>query len=56
MKKRRRKENVIAVILFGSTVKKENKPLSDIDVAVIIENPSLEDEAEIGASIQRKLI
>lgn len=40
---------VIAVYLFGSYVKDTRKPISDIDIAVILENPNVEIEAEIGS-------
>lgn len=42
--------NVIAIYLFGSHAKGEATPLSDIDIAVILENPILESEANIGSS------
>lgn len=41
--------NVIAIYLFGSHVKGEATPLSDIDIAVILENPTPESEADIGS-------
>jgi hypothetical protein len=41
--------NIIAIYLFGSHAKGDDTPLSDIDIAVIMENPSSEDEAEIGS-------
>ena len=41
--------NVIAIYLFGSHTKGEATPLSDIDIAVIMENPTPESEAEIGS-------
>ena len=41
--------NVIAIYLFGSHAKGEATPLSDIDIAVIMENPTPESEAEIGS-------
>jgi hypothetical protein len=41
--------NIIAIYLFGSHAKGDATPLSDIDIAVIMENPSSEDEAEIGS-------
>ena len=41
--------NVIAIYLFGSHVKGEATPLSDIDIAVILENPTPENEADIGS-------
>jgi len=40
---------VIAAYLFGSYVKDTRKPLSDVDIAVILENPDPEIEAEIGS-------
>ncbi|ADC66208.1 DNA polymerase beta domain protein region [Ferroglobus placidus DSM 10642] len=41
--------NVIAIYLFGSHAKGETTPLSDIDIAVILENPTPESEADIGS-------
>jgi len=41
--------NVIAIYLFGSHAKGEATPLSDIDIAVILENPTPESEANIGS-------
>ncbi len=41
--------NVIAIYLFGSHAKGEATPLSDIDIAVILENPTSESEADIGS-------
>jgi len=42
--------SVIAIFyLFGSHARGDATPLSDIDIAVIMENPSSEDEAEIGS-------
>ncbi len=40
--------DVIAMYLFGSHAKGEATPLSDIDIAVILENPTSEIEADIG--------
>jgi len=41
--------NVIAIYLFGSHAKGEATPLSDIDIAAILENPTPESEADIGS-------
>ena len=41
--------NVIAIYLFGSHAKGEATPLSDIDIAVILKNPTSESEADIGS-------
>ncbi len=41
--------NVIAIYLFGSHAKGEATPMSDVDVAVILENPTPETEADIGS-------
>ena len=41
--------NVIAIYLFGSHAKGEATPMSDIDIAVILENPTPESEADIGS-------
>ena len=41
--------DVIAIYLFGSHAKGEATPLSDIDIAVILENPTPESEADLGS-------
>ncbi|RLI72728.1 nucleotidyltransferase domain-containing protein [Archaeoglobales archaeon] len=41
--------NVIAIYLFGSYAKGEQTPMSDIDIAVILRNPTAESEAEIAS-------
>ncbi|MCF2138037.1 MAG: nucleotidyltransferase domain-containing protein [Candidatus Thorarchaeota archaeon] len=41
--------NVIAVFLFGSVAKGEAKPLSDTDIAVILDKTDSESEADIGS-------
>ncbi len=46
---------VLAVILFGSTVRGEITPLSDIDIAVVVEDPTPEDEAELGSLYSRNI-
>ncbi len=48
------KENpkVMAIILFGSRARGNVGPLSDTDLAVILKDPTPEDEAEGGASTQ----
>ena len=33
-------EKVLTVILFGSTVREKTTPLSDVDIAVIVEDPA----------------
>ncbi len=48
-------EKVLAVILFGSTVRGETTPLSDVDIAVVVEDPTPEDEAELGSLYSRKI-
>lgn len=40
---------VISIILFGSYIIKKMKPLSDIDIAVIIKDPDKNIEAEISS-------
>ena len=40
---------VVAVYLFGSYAKNEEKPISDIDIAIILKNFNKNDEAEIGS-------
>jgi len=46
---------VIAIYLFGSYAKGCAKPLSDIDVAVIIDKPDPATEAELGSLYSEKL-
>lgn len=41
---------VMAILLFGSYVRKKIKPLSDIDIAVIAKNPDKGIEADIASS------
>ncbi len=41
--------DVIAIYLFGSHAKGEANPISDVDIAVILENPTPESEADIGS-------
>jgi predicted nucleotidyltransferase len=45
---------VVAVFLFGSHVMGAEKPLSDIDVAVVLKEPDAEVEAEIGSMYSEK--
>ena len=40
---------VIAIIIFGSYIKGGFKPISDIDIAVVVDKPDKEIEAEIGS-------
>ena len=47
-------KKVVAIILFGSYAKKEAKPLSDVDIAIITKNPDKNIEAEI-ASFSSKM-
>ena len=37
-------EDVVAIILFGSYVSNKVKPISDVDIAVIVKNESMEHE------------
>lgn len=50
-------EGVVAIIIFGSSVKskEETKPLSDIDIAVIVKDPDREIEAEISSMSSNRL-
>jgi len=41
--------DAIAIYLFGSHAKGEATPMSDVDIAVILENPTPETEADIGS-------
>lgn len=38
---------IVTIILFGSYARKKTKPLSDIDIAVIVRNPDKSIEADI---------
>jgi len=49
IKKLKEYPNVMAIILFGSYAKGEEKPLSDIDIAVLIKNPDKLIEAEVAS-------
>lgn len=40
---------VVAVYLFGSYAKGEERPMSDIDIAVILKRPTSRDEGDIGS-------
>ena len=40
---------VVAVFLFGSWARGEQMPLSDVDIAVLLDNPDKRDEADIGS-------
>lgn len=40
---------VVAVILFGSWARGAPSPLSDVDIAVLLQAPDRHDEAEIGS-------
>ena len=55
IKKIKEHPKVIAIILFGSYAKGQNKPISDIDIAVILKNPNFDDEAEIGSLYSDKI-
>jgi len=41
--------DVVAIYLFGSYAKGEQTPMSDVDIAVILNKPTPESEAEIGS-------
>ena len=45
----------VAVFLFGSYAKDTEKPLSDVDIAVILKSPDPEAEAEIGSLYSKKI-
>ena len=51
----KRFDNVMAIILFGSHAKNTAKPCSDIDIAVISDNPDMEIEAEVSSASSRIL-
>jgi predicted nucleotidyltransferase len=55
LKKIKKNKNVVAIYLFGSYAKKENNPLSDIDICVILKNPNEKDECEIGSMYSQEL-
>lgn len=46
---------VVAVLLFGSWAKGELSPLSDVDLAVVLQSPDSQDEAEIGSMYSGKV-
>ncbi len=48
-------DKVLAVILFGSTIRGKTTPLSDVDIAVVVEDPTPEDEAELGSLYSQKI-
>jgi len=45
---------VVAIFLFGSYVMGAEKPLSDIDLAVVLKEPDAEIEAEVGSMYSEK--
>ncbi|MBE8540154.1 nucleotidyltransferase domain-containing protein [Geoglobus acetivorans] len=47
--------DVIAIYLFGSQAKGDQTPLSDVDIAVILENPTPESEADIGSMATQEI-
>jgi hypothetical protein len=47
--------NVLAIYLFGSYAKSKANPISDIDIAVILDNPTKEIEADIGSLYSEKI-
>ncbi|MCL6473428.1 MAG: nucleotidyltransferase domain-containing protein [Firmicutes bacterium] len=40
---------VVAIFLFGSWARGEQMPISDVDIAVLLDNPDKRDEADIGS-------
>ena len=48
-------KKVEAIILFGSYAKGTEKPISDIDIAVIIKNPDIDTEAKVASSSSDKI-
>ena len=46
---------VLAIILFGSLAKRQVKPLSDIDIAVIIKDGDKKTETEVASYSSNKL-
>ncbi len=40
---------VVAIFLFGSWVRGEQMPISDVDIAVLLDSPDKRDEADIGS-------
>ncbi len=41
--------DVVAIYLFGSYAKGDQHPMSDVDIAVILDKPTPETEADIGS-------
>ena len=48
-------KKVVAIYIFGSYAKRNQKPLSDIDLAVILKEIDPEIEAEIGSMYSREI-
>lgn len=46
---------VVAVLLFGSWARGEPSPISDVDIAVILQAPDPDDEAEVGSMYSNKV-
>lgn len=40
---------VVAIFLFGSWARGEQMPISDVDIAVLLDNPDRRDEADVGS-------
>jgi hypothetical protein len=40
---------VVAIFLFGSWARGEQMPISDVDIAVLLDSPDKRDEADIGS-------
>jgi predicted nucleotidyltransferase len=51
----KRFDKVMAIILFGSHAKGTSKPCSDIDIAVISEEPDVDLEAEVSSASSKVL-
>lgn len=47
--------SVVAVYLFGSCAMGEEKPISDIDLAVILKKPNKKDEADVGSLSSKRI-
>ncbi|MEM7821824.1 MAG: nucleotidyltransferase domain-containing protein [Candidatus Aenigmatarchaeota archaeon] len=55
MEKLKQYPEVVGVYLFGSCVKDNTKPLSDIDIAVILKDPNSKSEADIGSMYSERI-
>jgi len=48
-------EDIILVYVFGSTAKQKEHPLSDIDIAILLKEPSIDKTMKIHSILTRQL-